>query len=136
MATSHKDVTFRKYTPEQAQAYAAGRGRGYGAALLQVIFQHHSDTGGEFNTLADIGCGPGNATCDLALDFDHAFGLDPGSEMINAARSKNYKTKSGEDVVFRVAGAEEISTVGGLEPASIDMITAATSVGKLLVSKD
>lgn len=28
--------------------------------------------------LLDVGCGPGNATRDVALSFDEAIGVDPG----------------------------------------------------------
>ncbi len=124
------DPTFRTYSATQAAAYAAGRGS-YAAALYDFILHHHQSTGGEMGMLLDVGCGPGNATRDLAQCFDDAMGIDPGSEMIETARSLGGKTAKGNSIQFRVSAAEDLDKVAKLTPASVDLLTAAMSVSNL-----
>lgn len=126
-APAVKDSTFRSYSDEQAKLYATHR-LSYAPALYDVILNHHSQTGGQFGLLLDVGCGPGNATSDVALSFDEALGVDPGAAMIGAAKDRGGKTKSGKDIRYEVAPAEEVSNVKGLEPNSVDLLTAATAV--------
>lgn len=121
------DPTFRSYQPSQAKAYASYR-PSYSQELYDTIRAHHASTGGSFNLLLDVGCGPGTATRDVALWFENAIGVDPGKEMIATARSLGRKTKTGKDVRFEVASAEEFSGIDGLEEESVDMITSATAV--------
>lgn len=122
-----KDQTFRNYKPEQAQSYAKARPP-YSDNLYKLIFDHHAKTDGKVGRVVDVGCGPGLATRSLAQAFDEAIGLDPGAEMINAARSIGGKTKSGKDIRYEVSAAEACSKVDGLEPGSVDMLTSATAV--------
>ncbi|UJR12206.1 hypothetical protein I4U23_016383 [Adineta vaga] len=67
------DPTFRLYTAVQAQTYAAKRGS-YSKELYDIVLNYHSRTGGQFNQLVDVGCGPGNITRDLSVFFDCASG--------------------------------------------------------------
>ncbi|KAJ5777223.1 S-adenosyl-L-methionine-dependent methyltransferase [Penicillium odoratum] len=96
------DPTFTNYTKDQAQ-----------------------------KILADVGCGPGNATKPLALSFDYAIGLDPGVEMINTARELVGKTAIDQTITYCVSGAESIanSIRENLpiveENGGVNMITAA-----------
>ncbi|KAH8815271.1 S-adenosyl-L-methionine-dependent methyltransferase [Xylogone sp. PMI_703] len=122
-APTHSDPTFRSYQASQAQNYASLR-PSYSPELYDTILKYHASNGGAFDLLLDVGCGPGTATRDLALCFDNAVGVDPGGEMIATARSLERKTKSGKDVRFEVAGAEEFSKVEGLE-GNVDLICAA-----------
>lgn len=125
--TAPKDSTFRSYSAEQAKLYAAHR-LSYAAALYDVVLKHHSETGGQFGLLLDVGCGPGNATRDVALSFDRATGVDPGAAMIETARELGGKTKSAEAISFELSPAEELSSVKGLEANSVDLLTSATAV--------
>lgn len=78
--------------------------------------------------LLDVGCGPGNATRDLALHFHHATGADPGEQMIVTARRQGGVTMAGEEIQYAVAGAEDLVDVAGVEEASVDLVTAAMAV--------
>ena len=40
---------------------------------------------GPSRSSSDAGCGPGNATRDVALSFEQAVWCDPGGQMIEAA---------------------------------------------------
>lgn len=122
------DPTFRNYKPDQAKSYAAGR-KPYADSIFKLIYDHHSETAGEFGLVLDVGCGPGIATRSLAQAFDRAIGIDPGTEMINAARSLGGKTQSGKDIQYEVATAEAFTDLDCLEPGSVDMITSAMAVG-------
>jgi len=51
--------------------------------------------------------------------------------MINAARSLGGKTRSDDAVKFEVSPAEECSTVAGLAPESVDLLTSAMAVSSL-----
>jgi len=123
-----KDPTFRAYSAEEAKLYASAR-LSYSQNLYKKILNHHAATGGKFNLLLDVGCGPGNATRDLSRSFERTIGADPGEQMIEAAKALGGKTKSGADVEFVVSAAEEISQIEGLEPGSVDLLTAAMAVG-------
>lgn len=118
-----KDPTFAKYTPEQARKYGKER-TSYSTGLYDCILSHHTDTGGNFDLLLDVGCGPGNATRDLAPQFKHAIGLDPGGSMISAANALG----TGGNIRFEVGPAELCDQVAGLVPQSVDLITAAMAV--------
>lgn len=127
----HSDPTFRSYKPDQATTYAAGRGS-YSDNLFRLVFDHHAKTDGEFGLVLDVGCGPGNATRSLAQEFDQAVGIDPGAEMANTARSLGGNTKSGNDIRYEVCAVEACSELDGVEPKSVDMLTAAMAVGDLI----
>ena len=130
-----RDPTFRIYAPDQATTYAKARGS-YPSVLYDAILSHHLSTGGSTNLLLDVGCGPGNATRDLSPQFEHVIGVDPGVEMITTARKMGGKTKSGREVRFEVSGAEEISSVEGLEEGSVDLLIGAMAVsGSALFSR-
>ncbi|KAL6811889.1 S-adenosyl-L-methionine-dependent methyltransferase [Trichoderma camerunense] len=124
MATNEE--TFRAYTQKQGELYAADR-PGYSPALFKFIIDHHKSTGGELVTFVDVGCGTGQATCDLAQYFSEAIGLDPSEGMIGIARASAKSALS--PVRFDVSAAEDLGT--DLEPPiaenSVDLLTAATA---------
>ena len=124
----NSDPTFRSYTSSQAADYANSR-LSYSAALYDTILSYHSSTSGKFGTLLDVGCGPGNATRDLASSFYHAIGIDPGEELIRAAREKGGKTLNGGEIKFYVSGAEELEKVEALKEGSVDLLISAMAVG-------
>lgn len=125
--TNPSDPTFRSYTLEEAKIYATHR-LSYPEALYNKVLEHHASTGGQFGLLFDVGCGPGNATRDVALSFDEALGADPGEAMIGAARDLGGKMKSGKGIRYEVSGAEEISGVEGLARESVDLLISAMAV--------
>jgi trans-aconitate methyltransferase len=136
---SSLDPTFSSYTKSQAQKYARAR-LSYPSQLYDIIITHHTQTGGRLDTLVDVGCGPGNATRDLALSFEYAFGLDPGAEMISSARQLGGKTRTGGEVRFAVAPAEDCAGVvaemaaGRARDDKVDLLTAAMAVRNLLLA--
>jgi ubiquinone/menaquinone biosynthesis C-methylase UbiE len=125
------DPTFRSYSAEEAKLYAASR-LSYSQNTYNKVLDHHTSTGGKFDLLLDVGCGPGNATRDLALSFDRTSGADPGEHMIKAANELGGKTKPGKDIEFVVSSAEEISQIKDLELGSVDLLTAAMAVSCVL----
>lgn len=153
MAAPPSDPTFTTYTRSQAQSYFQNR-LSYPSKLYNTIIDYHTSTGGQLDVLADIGCGPGRATRDLAAAFDYAVGLDPGVEMIRAASDANKSfssssslegkgdkatTRTGREVVFAVCGAEDCArgVADALANSSdiieeggrkVDLLTAAMAV--------
>jgi trans-aconitate methyltransferase len=127
------DPTFRSYTAAQAKHYGTHR-PSYAPALYDTILAHHAATGGEFQLLVDVGCGPGNATRDLARSFQRAVGVDAGAAMIGAARELGGTAQGGAAIRFEVSPAEEFSHIEGLAAGSVDMVISATAVRGLLLS--
>ena len=118
--------TYRAYTNAQGDSYAAGR-PGYAPALFTSIIDHHMDTGGQLDTVVDVGCGTGQATLDLCPYFAKAIGLDPSEGMIKSARASAKSASSSAQ--FDVSAGEDIGS--DLKPpiadGSIDLLTAATA---------
>ncbi len=139
--SSFKDHTFRHYAPEQAKAYASNR-HAYHDKLFQVILAHHQATGGTLGTLLDVGCGPGNSTRPLARHFANAYGIDPGPQMINVARSISAEaagkgepeTSSGKPIVFVEGTAEELEGPFREDGRKVDLLTASTAVCVFVVA--
>ncbi|KAJ5219129.1 uncharacterized protein N7498_001228 [Penicillium cinerascens] len=131
--SSLSDPTFSTYDQHKAQRYAESR-LSYSARLYNTIIDYHIKSHGQTITLVDVGCGPGNATRDLARRFDHAVGLDPSVEMINRAIQLGGRTKSDRQLRYVVSTADEISH--GITEAlpvvkdfgGVDLLTAAMAV--------
>ena len=124
-----KEKTFSSYNQEQGKAYAQARLE-YHPTLFQTILDHHASTGGQFDTLIDIGCGPGQAARGLASHFAHAIGLDPSEGMITTARSLGGLTSISEPIRYEVSTAEDLGTSLAQRPIqnnSVDLICAANS---------
>jgi ubiquinone/menaquinone biosynthesis C-methylase UbiE len=126
--TKPSDPTFRRYTQDQAKAYASQR-LSYPSELYEAVLAYHSSTGGQYDLLVDVGCGPGNATRDVARSFDRALGVDPGEAMIETARGLGGKTRADEDIGFVAGAAEELLGVPGVQDGRVDLVTAAMAVG-------
>ncbi|KAI0970196.1 S-adenosyl-L-methionine-dependent methyltransferase [Xylaria arbuscula] len=120
------EETFRTYTQAQGETYAVGR-PGYSPELFKIVIAHHTSTGGQLNTVVDIGCGTGQATLDLAPYFANAIGLDPSEGMIGTARAS--AESANLPIRFEVSAAEALGT--DLKPpiadGSVDLLTAATA---------
>ena len=124
MVEHQAEFTFRKYKSIDAQKYGQIRSS-YSAALYNHVLAHHAATSGNFGRLVDIGCGPGNATRDMALAFDEAVGIDPSEAMIQAANELGGKTKLGAEIQYEVRAAEECGATHGVEEDSVDMVICA-----------
>lgn len=120
--------TFFAYSKEQGESYATGR-PDYHPEFYQNIINDHVSTGGQFDTLVDLGCGPGNVARALSSHFTHVYGLDPSEGMIATARSKGGVTSTSEPIRFEISTAEAIGT--NLSPpvrdGSVDLITAGNA---------
>lgn len=123
------EKTFRSYNAAQGKQYAASR-MDYHPSVYEYVVNQHTATGGQFNTLVDVGCGPGNAVRFLAPQFQRAFGVDPSPGMVEAARELGgasatgpiqYSQSLGEDLCKDPAG----NFVLGNE--SVDLITLANA---------
>ncbi|KAI9650309.1 hypothetical protein NHQ30_000322 [Ciborinia camelliae] len=124
---ANSDPTFRNYTTAQAKIYAEHR-LAYPSKLYETVITHHEKTGGQFNLVLDLGCGPGNATRDIAAYFEDAIGCDAGAAMIEAARETGGKTKGGKNIQWVVASGEDFAGLEEVREGSVDLITVATAV--------
>ncbi|KAL4885784.1 S-adenosyl-L-methionine-dependent methyltransferase [Aspergillus karnatakaensis] len=123
------EQTFRDYTPEQGKSYAQNR-LDYHPALYSTIISHHTSTGGQLDSLVDLGTGPGNVAQNLSKHFTQTTGLDPSEGMIQTARSLSDPNALAQGKIrFEVSSAEEIGS--NLSPpiadGSVDLIVAATA---------
>ncbi|KAH8899900.1 S-adenosyl-L-methionine-dependent methyltransferase [Thozetella sp. PMI_491] len=126
-AASQADTTFRAFNKEQGRNYAQHR-RSYHNRLYDAIMDCHAPLG-QFDTILDVGCGPGMAVRDLAPLFNHAIGIDPSEGMINTAKSLGGVSAGDEPIRFDIASAEDLGA--GLSPpiadGSVDLLTVATA---------
>ncbi|VUC30835.1 unnamed protein product [Clonostachys rosea] len=122
------DKTFTGYSEQQGKVYAQSR-PDYHQSLYDAVINQHTSTGGQLDTLVDLGCGPGQAVRALAPQFKTAFGLDPSVSMISVARSLGGETSASKPIRFEVSTAEDLGA--NLSPAiadeSVDLITVATA---------
>ncbi|ORY59413.1 S-adenosyl-L-methionine-dependent methyltransferase [Leucosporidium creatinivorum] len=126
--STYSDPTFTSYNATDATDYAEGRDSAYPPALYHEILAFSgasTPSSTQPTTLLDVGCGPGNSTKDLAPYFSKAVGIDPSPAMIAEAKTKGYKTRTGESVEFVVSGAEDCDAVEGLQEGSVDVLTSA-----------
>ena len=130
-----RDAIFRPHSTAQALMYAQNHGS-YPNELYGWILSYHAETGGKFNQILDVGCGPGNVTRDGAKSFDHATGLDTSEAMIRAAKSIGGKTKSGEPIKWCIGAAEECSSATDIGLGQVDLVTVATAVGSSDILKN
>lgn len=131
-----QEKTFASYNHEQGKAYAQVR-RDYHPSIYQAVLDHHTSTGGQLDTLVDVGCGPGNAARQLGKHFKHAIGLDPSQGMISMARSLGGTTSTSETINFEVSDAQQLGAnlSPPIEDSSVDLITAATAAHWFDMSK-
>ncbi|KZO97087.1 S-adenosyl-L-methionine-dependent methyltransferase [Calocera viscosa TUFC12733] len=95
----------------------------YPFTLFDTIYAYHSQSGGQFGTCVDLGCGTGKSMRDLAMRFDKVVGVDPSEAMIEVARKEGGKTKGGEEIGWEIAPSDELAF---LKDASVDIVTGAT----------
>ncbi|KAJ5579615.1 uncharacterized protein N7459_005600 [Penicillium hispanicum] len=121
--------TFRSYDHSQGAIYAQRRPT-YHPNLYQTIISHHILTGGELDTILNVGCGPGNAVCDLAPQLINAIGVDASEGMIRTARLLGDVSWDYQPILFGMSTAEGLGSQ--IEPpiphGSVDLVIAATAV--------
>jgi trans-aconitate 3-methyltransferase len=78
------ETTFTKYTAKEANIYNDLRPN-YHSSVYDHILNYHKSTGGRFDALVDVGCGPGMVTRSLAPHFVKATGIDPSPELLKVA---------------------------------------------------
>ncbi|TPX16141.1 uncharacterized protein E0L32_004136 [Thyridium curvatum] len=126
--TASTEKTFSAYNAEQGKAYAAAR-RDYDPSLYQLVVDRHRSTGGRFDSLVDVGCGPGLAARALAPHFASVVGLDPSDGMLATARALGGATATSQPIRYEVSTAEALGSE--LSPpvpdGSVDLITAANA---------
>lgn len=122
--TPPTEKTFSSFTKDQGANYAQNR-LVYHPNLFQTIISHHTSTGGQLNTLLDIGCGPGTTAIALAPHFKNVIGLDPSAGMITTARSST----SDPAIRFDISTAEDLGShlTPPIPDESVDLITASTA---------
>lgn len=122
------EKTFSSYNQEQGKAYAAAR-PDYHPALYQFMFDQHTATKGQLDTLLDVGTGPGNVARSLGVHFAHVVGLDPSEGMVSTARSMGGTTSTSEPIRFELSTAEDLGTNTSqpISDASVDLITAGNA---------
>ena len=128
------DPTYRQYTRDQAATYAKHR-PSPPPALVQLILDHHTATGGRTDVLLDVGCGPGMATRAFAKNFDAAVGSDAGESMIKIASELGGETAKGGQIRWVVCPAEDVGKIDEVEKGSVDLVIAAYAVSLLTPSQ-
>lgn len=98
----------------------------YPEEFFQVLNEYHK---GKRQLLVDVGCGPGIATFQVAVEltgFDKIIGTDISSAMVQRARQSPAALHDAR-VSFVVSTSEDFSFLGtsGSDKQAIDMITAA-----------
>ncbi|CAI4215865.1 unnamed protein product [Parascedosporium putredinis] len=84
-AAPSQEKTFRDYTDKQGATYAQHR-PGYHPRLWEILLNYHESSGGQFDLVLDVGCGPGQAVGTAAAHFTRAIGIDPSEGMLTMAR--------------------------------------------------
>lgn len=123
-----QEKTFSTYNAEQGKHYAKAR-PDYHPSVYEYIVATHKATGGQFDTLVDLGCGPGNVARSLAPHFAHVNGVDPAPGMIVAAKELGGTTGSGEPIQYGQGGADDFGTKGDviLGDESVDMVSVGNA---------
>lgn len=122
------EKTFRSYTHGQGTDNAHSH-CGQNPSLYQTITNHHTSTGGNLDTLLDVGCGPGTVTRSLAPHFAHAIGLDSSEGMISTARPLRSTSSTSKPIRFEVPAGGRFGTDVSppTQDSSVDLITAGTA---------
>ncbi|KAH7176827.1 S-adenosyl-L-methionine-dependent methyltransferase [Dactylonectria macrodidyma] len=122
-AIAPSEKTFSSYNSEQGKGYAQVR-PDYHPKLYKYVLDQHTSTGGQLDTVVDVGCGPGLAARALAPHFATAIGLDPSEGMLATARTFGGTTSTSEPVRYQRATAEDLQ---GIADASVDLMTASNA---------
>lgn len=101
----------------QAEAYARYRPK-YQASLFETIARYAAAHGtGRYHQAADIACGSGQATVDIAKTYSRVIGVDASAEQVA-------KAPPAANISFALGTAEAT----GLPDASCDLVTVAQAL--------
>lgn len=101
----------------QAEAYARYRPK-YQASLYEIIARYAATHGtGSRELAADIACGSGQATVDIAKSYARVIGVDASAEQVS-------KAPPAANITFQQGTAEAT----GLPDASCDLVTVAQAL--------
>lgn len=89
----------------------------YSQEIYSLIYQFHSQTGGEYKQAIDAGCGTGQSTAVLANHFIKVCGIDTLKDQVDSAIRK-------DNITYQVGPAEDLSN---FKDRSIDMVSVATA---------
>lgn len=127
--TQPEENPWGRFSAKQAKEYANNR-RSYSQKLYDTVLEFHKSTGGGFESLVDLGCGPGVAIRDLGRQFSTAVGLDPSQGMIDIARSLGGSAAAGP-IKFEPCSAEQLEPSllrkMGISDGGVDLMIAANS---------
>lgn len=123
-----QEKTFSTYNADQGKHYAQAR-PDYHPSVYEYIVAQHKATGGQFDTLVDLGSGPGNVARALAPHFTHAFGVDPAPGMVATARELGGTSASGEAIQYGQGSANDFGTTGDvvLPDGTVDLVSAGNA---------
>jgi ubiquinone/menaquinone biosynthesis C-methylase UbiE len=122
------EKTFRSYNSKQGANYASYRPN-YHTSVYESLIDYHKSTGGQLDTVLDVGCGTGMAIRNLGPLFTHAIGLDASEGMLDTARSLGGTSSTSEPIRFELSTAEELGSQlsSPIKDGSVDLITAAAA---------
>ncbi|OAA60228.1 Methyltransferase type 11 [Niveomyces insectorum RCEF 264] len=134
MPPAEQEKTFSTYNTAQGQRYADAR-PDYHPSVYKLVLDQHRTTGGKFDTILDVGCGPGNVARTLAPHFANVYGLDPAPGMLATARALGGTSASGAPIQYARGTADDLTKAGtddedgsfALANNSVDLITAANA---------
>ncbi|CAK7274417.1 hypothetical protein SEPCBS57363_006153 [Sporothrix epigloea] len=123
-----QETTFSTYNAAQGKHYALAR-PDYHPSVYGYIVETHTSTGGQLDTLVDLGCGPGNCARSLAPHFAHVLGIDPAPGMIATAKELGGKTASGTPIQYGQGSASTFGKEGDLliEDGTVDLIAVGNA---------
>ncbi|ERS96917.1 hypothetical protein HMPREF1624_06244 [Sporothrix schenckii ATCC 58251] len=131
MSSAPQETTFRKYNAKQGEHYANAR-PDYHPSVYDFVTTTHKATGGQFDILVDLGCGPGNVARALAPQFAHAYGIDPAPGMLATAKELGGTSASGEAIHYGEGGANDFGAAGGdadvaLKDGTVDLVAVGNA---------
>ena len=92
-------------------------------SFFDRVFEYHSSHSGCFNTVNDLGAGPGTFSATLASKFRQVILTDPNKETLDVAK-RYLKTTDVSQFQYYAVSAEEPA----LPDASIDMVFACNAL--------
>ncbi|KAF9879707.1 hypothetical protein CkaCkLH20_02518 [Colletotrichum karsti] len=101
----------------------------YPEALYDIIFQHHREYAGRWDTALDVGAGGGTVTKVLLQHFKHVVCSDAAAGYVSQAEHRFSQEKSAGRVSFAHRKFDEFDPATDLPQGRIvDMVTAGTCI--------
>ncbi|KAG2208239.1 hypothetical protein INT47_006094 [Mucor saturninus] len=89
----------------------------YSQEIYSLIYQFHSQTGGEYTLAIDAGCGTGQSTAALSKQFTKVYGIDTLKDQLDCAITK-------DNITYKLGPAEDLSD---FKDGTVDMVSVATA---------